>query len=268
MNKVDYAIKYAKQGFYVLPMHNKQPLIKFANHPPLTTKEIDGYWSKYPEANIALRTVDFFVVDIDTKNGHHSDGMQNAKKLVEQGVLLPTLEQTTASGGRQLFYKKPSHTEIKQVIGLKPGIDIKAHINNYVVVPPSTTPKGVYSWVDKNKRMQEPSEQLIDLIQASKPKSAKSFSLPFYHIEQSLNKKWTGIVLDNLVNETQVGQRNDHLTRLCGQMFYAGADPSTIHELLMVANDHCEPPLSMNEVNSIFNSILEREVNQREPNNN
>ena len=68
-DKLTAAIEYANKGFSVLPMDGKQPLIKFANQPPLTVKQIKNYWSKWPEANIALRTVDFFVLDIDTKAG-------------------------------------------------------------------------------------------------------------------------------------------------------------------------------------------------------
>ena len=39
-----------------------------------------------------------------------------------------------------------------QMIGFLPGVDIKAHPNNYVLVAPSKTPKGEYSWdLEKSK---------------------------------------------------------------------------------------------------------------------
>lgn len=103
MNKLQSAIEYAQKGFYVIPTDGKRPLIKFANTPPLTIEQVKYYWSKYPDANIALRTVDFFVVDIDTKEAHGKDGMKSYQTLVNSGMIAPTLAQLTASGGNQLF---------------------------------------------------------------------------------------------------------------------------------------------------------------------
>lgn len=250
-------MEYAKAGYYVLPMRGKQPLIKFKNHPALTIDQIKNYWSRWTDANIALRTVDFFVVDIDTKQGHHSDGISSAKQLVKDGYLTPTLEQRTASGGRQLFYKKPKGVELKQVIGLRQGIDIKARINNYVLVPPSTTSKGAYEWIDNGKRMQEPNQRLVELIQSSakdKTQITPVFT-PF-----NPNKKWTGVVLDNIVTGAPEGQRNDFMTHLCGQMIHAGADDNTIWLLLQYANSFNSPPLENKELEKILSSIIREEI--------
>lgn len=260
MDKLSYAIEYANCGYYVLPMKGKQPLIKFANHPPLTVEQIKHYWSKYPDANIALRTVSFFVVDIDSKNSHASDGFNNATNLLKQGILTPTLEQRTASGGLQLFYQKPADHNLKQVIGLQKGIDIKAHINNYVIVPPSTTNKGVYKWTDANKRMQKPTKQLIELIQTSAEKTTNNI-VPLNEQNQQ-DKKWTGIVLDNLVKGAPEGQRNDFMTRLCGQMIYAGANDNTVWQLMQFANTYNAPPLDDAELEKILASIIREELNK------
>lgn len=257
MNKLQSAINYAQQGFYVLPMHGKQPLVKFANQPPLTIDQIKYYWSKWPEANIALRTVNFFVVDVDTKNGHGVDGTKSLKELAN-GVVTPTTAQKTASGGLQLFYTKPKNSNIKQVIGLKPGIDIKAHINNYVVVPPSTTNKGQYVWVKYEVPFQYPSPQLVKLIADYQPPTHK----PNYHSElRYKGKTWAGRILDNLVTGAPQGQRNDYLTRLCGQMIRTGAEDEHIYELLNFANQYNTPPLANKEVETIMTSVLREELN-------
>ncbi len=258
MNKLQSAIKYANSGYSVLPMNGKRPLIKFKNHPPLSADQIKHYWSRWTDANVALRTVDFFVVDIDTKQGHHADGISSAKQLVKDGYLTPTLEQRTASGGRQLFYKKPQGVELKQVIGLRTGIDIKARINNYVLVPPSTTSKGAYQWIDNGEWMQAPPKKLIDLIQSS----AKKATIKHPNFEYNPNKKWTGIVLDNLVTGAPEGQRNDYMTRLCGQMVHAGADDNTVWQLMQFANTYNTPPLGTNELEKILTSIIREELNK------
>lgn len=255
MNKLQSAIEYVQKGFYVLPTQGKQPLIKFANTPPLTVEQVKYYWSKYPDANIALRTVDFFVLDIDTKEAHEKDGMKSYKTLKNTGLIAPTLAQLTASGGNQLFYKKPKNIPVNQVIGLKQGIDIKAHINNYVIVPPSTTSKGSYQWLNKLP-MREPKTELVKFINKHHPLNNPKNDWSKHHT----GKKWTGIVLDNLVKGAPEGQRNDYMTRLCGQMIHAGADDNTVWILLQYANSFNYPPLENKELEKILSSIIREEI--------
>lgn len=54
------------------------------------------------------------------------------------------------------------------MIGFLPGVDIKAHENNYVLVAPSATNKGQYEWdLEKSKEggtMVTPSKELIQAI--------------------------------------------------------------------------------------------------------
>lgn len=252
MDKLKSAIEYARLGFSVLPMKGKQPLIKFANQPPLTVKQIKNYWSKWPNANIALRTNKFFVVDIDTKQAHGQDGIKSINQL-PQGVIIPTRTQKTASGGYQMFYEKPHDSQVKQVIGLLPGVDIKAHPNNYVVVPPSTTDKGQYRWLNPKAPIKHPSRLLIDMIHNYHPQTGRR---QYY----KPGKKWTGKVLDNIVQGAPEGQRNDYMTRLCGQMIHAGADDSTVWQLLQYANSFNSPPLENKELEKILSSIIREEI--------
>lgn len=260
MNRMQTAIRYAEKGQYVLPVDGKRPLIKFADQPALTIEQIKHYWSKWPGANIALRTVSFFVVDVDTKKAHGQDGLGHAANLQKLGVLPPTRQQRTASGGLQLFYKKPAGVELKQVIGIRPGIDIKAHPNNYVVVPPSTTNKGAYEWTNPVS-MIEPPNKLIKLIQRHKPLT-NSPTPPIQH--KPGQKRFTGRVLDNLVKGAPQGQRNDFIARLCGQLIFAGADDKTLWELIQFANSHNQPPLDTRELEQIVKSILREELNKYE----
>lgn len=253
MNKLSAAIKYAELGFSVLPMNGKQPLIKFANRPPLTVDQIKYYWGKWPNANIALRTIDFFVVDIDTKKAHGHDGLTSIKNL-PQGTILPTKTQQTSSGGFQMFYSKPKNGQVKQVIGLLPGIDIKAHKNNYVLVPPSTTDKGNYHWINSYTPIGKPSKLLVDMISNYHPQTSHQK----WHYE--LGKKWTGIVLDNIVQGAPEGQRNDYMTRLCGQMIHAGAEKYTVWTLINYANQFNTPPLNDKELSRIVASVLREEL--------
>lgn len=256
MDKLQSAIQYVRQGYSVLPMDGKQPLIKFADRPALTIDQVKTLWQKYPAANIAVRTINFFVVDIDTKQAHGKDGRQSISQL-PKGVILPTRTQITASGGYQMFYMKPqSSNRLKQVIGLLPGVDIKAHPNNYVLVPPSTTGKGRYRWLNDSAQMKHPSALLLEMIANYQPQATRKPQQGSYRP----GKKWTGRVLDNIVMGAPEGQRNDYLTRLCGQMIYAGAESDTVWTLINYANQFNMPPLEDREVGKIVASVLKEEL--------
>ena len=64
-NLENYALYYAAKGFSVLPVKGKQPIIKFANKPPLTADDIKKIWNLNPTSDIALKTDKFFVIDVD-----------------------------------------------------------------------------------------------------------------------------------------------------------------------------------------------------------
>ncbi|MBB1068752.1 bifunctional DNA primase/polymerase [Limosilactobacillus sp. RRLNB_1_1] len=261
MNMLTHALAYASKGYSVLPIkaNDKTPLIAYSNRPPLTKEEIEEYWTRYPDANTALKTTDFFVMDIDTKEAHGVDGLKSYKNL-PKGAVIPTQTQRTASGGLQLFYKKPNNADIKQIIGFKSGIDIKAHENNYVLVPPSQTDKGKYEWITGLK-MVEPTPLLINLICNHHPQPSGYNGNSYRTLGR---KKWTGSLLDRLVEGAPEGQRNDFLTRLCGQLIYTKADDKTVWELLNFANNHNQPPLEQQEVRKIMTSILKRELSKHE----
>ena len=64
---IDYALNYLKMGFNVIPIskNGKTPLVAFADKPQLTENDLRRIWRDYPDANIALRTDSFFVIDVD-----------------------------------------------------------------------------------------------------------------------------------------------------------------------------------------------------------
>lgn len=77
---------------------------------------------------------------------------------------------------------------------------------------------------------------------------------------QTKKKRWTGEVLDNIVTGAPEGYRNDYLTRLCGQMIYAGAESETVWILINYANQFNQPPLDDEEVGKIVASVLKEEL--------
>ncbi|KGO25673.1 hypothetical protein Q757_08230, partial [Oenococcus alcoholitolerans] len=163
-----WAIRYARKGLYVLPMHDKQPMISFADQPAMRPGEVADFWDRYPAANIALRTVQFFVVDIDKHP--EANGFESLKKYPHPEYFPDTLTQQTATGGIQLFYMKPKNVEVEQNIGWLKGVDIKAHVNNYVLVAPSVRNEHAYKWIRKMPMVQAPDY----LLRAIKPERSNN----------------------------------------------------------------------------------------------
>ena len=101
---VDYALHYQKLGYSVIPIDkkSKRAITKFKDK-TFSENEIRRFWHEQPDTNIAWRTTDFFVIDIDvsvTENGYES------LKEWELSQYIPTtLTATTPSGGKHIFLK-------------------------------------------------------------------------------------------------------------------------------------------------------------------
>ncbi|WP_161945135.1 bifunctional DNA primase/polymerase, partial [Streptococcus suis] len=124
--------------------------------------EIKRLWRDNPDANIAVKTTDFFVIDIDVRDD--VDGYSSFEEWELKQYIPATLQATTPSGGRHIFLKKPKGVQISQDIKVRPGIDIKAHPNNYVLVAPSNNPKGKYVWDQSVEEMAEAPMELLDIL--------------------------------------------------------------------------------------------------------
>ena len=255
-NLMNYAIAYAKKGLSVLPMANKKPLIKFRDREDLTVEEIKKIWQQHPYANIALKTTNFLVVDIDQhENG--ANGFETLKTVPDE--LLPeTLSQTTKHGGRQLFYLKRADMNVKQLIGWQPGIDIKAHDNNYVIVAPSDG----YKWENKNPIVTAPKSLITNINQMRVTKSNYSPSEDIkYTGERNSTTDLLELIATGLGGQ---GARNRNLTALTGAILFRNVSPKLAYRLVNITNENSVDPLPQNEVDRTFESVLERDLKNKE----
>ena len=266
----DYALKYQKMGFSVIPIHpnNKRPLIDFADKPAMTEEEISGFWDGFPNANIALRTTNFFVVDID-KHGKNN-GFDSLKKWPYLNLIEPTLQAKTASGGKHLFYFKSDDAPISQMIGFLPGVDIKAHENNYVLVAPSATDKGIYEWdLEKSKEgltMVTPSKELIAAIKRQyqltngfKGDGADGLRALKNRTYTRERTNTTDLFETIVVGFGDEGGRNDKLASFVGGMLIRAVDDELVLQLAHIANNNSPNPLSTREVDRTVESMIKKD---------
>lgn len=266
----EYALQYQKLGFSVIPINpkNKMPLIDFADKLAMTPSEIENFWDGYPNANIALKTTNFFVIDID-KHGK-SNGFESLKKWKHLNLIEPTLQAKTASGGKHLFYFKREDEPITQMIGFLPGVDIKAHENNYVLVAPSATDKGQYEWdLEKSKEggtMVTPSK---DLIQSIKKQYGETHGYKYdgkdglrdlVRRSHTRDRTQTTDLFETIaLGFGDEGGRNDKLAKFVGGLLYRAVDDGVVVQLARLANANSPTPLPEKEMMRTIESMIKKD---------
>ncbi len=168
MTTLDYALRYANQGWAVFPAHGvengcctcrdqecrspgKHPLtsggFKIASTDPDIIRE---WWSQWPFANVGIATGSasgVIVVDIDV--GPEKEGEISLQTLESQvGALPRDAVVRTGSGGMHIYFQMPD-MEISGNTGkLGKNIDVRAN-GGYVIAPPSTHISGNnYEWIN------------------------------------------------------------------------------------------------------------------------
>ncbi|MGH2688173.1 MAG: bifunctional DNA primase/polymerase, partial [Actinomycetota bacterium] len=137
---IDAALAYAAAGLPVFPVHErgKTPMTPYGHLDATCDRgRIIQYWQLCPTANIGLAVPrGLVVVDIDDRDA--------LLRLKAEDRDLPATAKTTTGRGLHLYYRAAE--EIRNSVGLFPGVDLRGQ-GGYVVVPPSVHPTGAqYRW--------------------------------------------------------------------------------------------------------------------------
>ena len=247
------ALRYAEMGMYVFPCHRAataglcscgKPECDSPGKHPRTEHgyknatrdraQIEGWWLRWPDANVGVATgaSDLVVIDIDPRHG----GDETWAALI--GELGAGIEQTarvlTPQGGKHLYFRAPTGAAIKSdPDGFGAGVEIKAE-GAYVIIWGRTL-HGVYSHDPASPRkiapLPERLRQRLVTPQKKTPPPAPAGRIP-------------------------EGQRNTVLTSMAGKLRRAGFTPEAIKAALLVENaTRCDPPLAEAEVQKIAASI-------------
>lgn len=154
VSMLDAALGYAVRGLRVHPLWwispttgacacsargdcrspGKHPITKWAAEATTDEAAIRAWWKRRPLAGIGLVTGalnGFIVVDIDAELGEASWCALEA----EHGPVGPTVTAITGRG-RHLFFVVGEHHELRNKMGLVPGIDVRAG-GGYVACAPT-----------------------------------------------------------------------------------------------------------------------------------
>jgi len=174
------ALTYAYLGYPVFPCKpgRKVPLTEHGFKNATTDPgQIEAWWTKHPDANIAIPTISILAVDVDGPDNPWPDD----PKL----DLAPGAVSLTPGGGRHLVYRMPAGRQWHSTASkLAPHVDTRA-AGGYIVVPPSGDARGKYSWAEGCEleitidELPEPPSWLITQLDSraessSEPDSARS----------------------------------------------------------------------------------------------
>lgn len=162
----EWALQYASIGWSVFPLapRSKVPLTENGVYDASCNPEdVWKGWGEHPDANIGVAcglASGLWVLDVDCDKG----GAASMQKLIEQHSHLPqTLTSWTGGNGYHRFFRYPIGRTVRNRVGVLPGIDVRS-TGGYVVLPPSTHPRGArYAWEQRIPLADAP-EWLYELI--------------------------------------------------------------------------------------------------------
>lgn len=261
------ALFYAKKmGWPIIPLHSidsdgkctcgnkkcsspgKHPMVKSGiNNASTEIEEIKKFWKKNPNANIGIATgkKKIVVLDIDGEEGERT--LHKLKK--KYGRLPKTLKIKTGNGYHYYF---SSEIEIKNSVGkIGPKIDFRGE-KGYIVAPPSDHINGrKYKFLKgkspKDIKIAPIPEWLLKLANQSNSPSSSD-----HQLQNNMNLP----IKHNETESILKGKRNDTLFKFGCSLKGKGNSDQTIKKTLRKVNrKKCNPRLSINDVNTICNSI-------------
>jgi hypothetical protein len=241
------ALEYLARGWSVIPIEpgGKRPLVawlEYQGRQPAAS-EVAGWFGRWPDANLAIVTgiqSGLVVLDVDVRHG----GAQSLAELeAAHGSLPRTIAAATGGGGRHLYFSHPGGV-VHNRVGLAPGIDVRGD-GGCVVAPPSLHPSGHrYAWEPGCAPAQARLAPLPGwLTQLIRPAHARA-GHPLAHWREFVRRR------------IPEGERNNPIASLAGHLSWHGVDAEVVFELLQAWNrEHCEPPLPVEEVARVVESI-------------
>lgn len=255
------ALDYARRSWSVFPLHciwtgrcscghidctspGKHPQTPHG-YKDATTDEatIRSWWARWTDANVGIATgapSDIVVLDVDPRH----QGDETLRELERtRGALPETVQVLTGGGGVHYYFRHP-HFEVKNKVGIAPGLDVRGD-GGYVAAPRSSHRDGrCYEWEG-----------------AHHPDDLELAPIPDWLLELMTDKRRNGTgsaaATDAILVE---GQRNDALFRMAGAMRRPGMVAEEILPTLLAVNARrCQPPLPDAEVHEIATGVMRYE---------
>jgi hypothetical protein len=265
--RMNIALELQMKGWWIYPQHsvidgkctcNGSINCNPAKHPceprgwNKKRQNAKTHWTKYPYANIAVRTGEvshILVLDVDGP-----DGLESLRKLEEKYGKLPTTLESITGNGRHLFFNHPgtiiklSKQKATKLLG--PGIELKCDgPADCITLPPSVHHSGhTYEWVNAETPIADCPLWLLDRTTTEDVKATDNHSDDI--LEGSRNNTMFGIV-GGLFRELVQGDKPTPQEQ-----------EAVLHRALEINRQQCKPePLS----EAIIRSMVARIATSHNP---
>ncbi len=214
-----------KYGFSVIPMRlNKKPLIEWKKYQSIlpTEKEIEDWWTKWPDANIGIVTGELSnlaVIDIDAE-----EGKKEILKYIPDSCEFPVC--STPAGGQHFYFRYPIDLDLRNNCRAVPGCDLRGE-GGYVIAPPSKGENGKeYRWLP-----------LLDISKVEIP------ALPIAYINYVSNMNSTIRGCNNSAKEMFTpGRRDNDLFHVANCLVKGGVTDPEARQVLTILAKNCIVP--------------------------
>lgn len=210
--RLDWALRYVEKGWFVFPgkrdgNRGKLPLVRWGKGRAEYVPNMDlclfaasrdpnlirAWWRRWPDAEIGVDTgrSSLIVLDVDVKDGKKGEeALEFWTNLC--GPLPSTLEQSTPSGGRQLFFR--AEELCRSTVGAD-GLDVRSR-GGMVFVPSGSSDR---AWKDE-----------AALVSAAPDWLSKAFSRPPRTSSSAEPGLWTPEDLEEALDQLNVERFSNH----------------------------------------------------------
>ncbi|MFL1695424.1 bifunctional DNA primase/polymerase [Weissella kandleri] len=212
MKKID-ALGFIKQGYSVVPVLNKKPVVGFKNG-EIDKRWVLSNWKNDFDIAVVSSGTDWFCVDFDNEQV-----FERFAPLVSNGFIEKTKR------GYHVYFMQPEDEPFTQILPLVAGMDIKGSKNNYVVT------HGNLPDIDE---LPEASEELIDFIRNTEPVQKSSAS----SIVQIGDTGFMSQPLFNVIRDGwgDVGTHDVTITDFIWMLFAYGASVEAVKYMVALAD--------------------------------
>lgn len=247
-------------------------------------KENERFCENHQSQNygIGILLRDVICIDLDVGHKHGQNGIKTftdwaKSKGIEKDVnrhLNETLVMNTPRNGKHILFYLPNHHEtygFKHNREVIKDVDLLCGYNNFEPSPNTQRSDGKYEIITKSKDekdigyIREAPYWAIELFKETKQKENKKFeqSKPmtkgkdFEYSNTPLNR-----ILHALMYGFEKGSRNTEMTSLVGTMAWYVVNGKIDEEMAMKVMDsvaeRCNPPMTEEECDRIWNSIVDK----------
>lgn len=251
----DAALAYARKGWPVFPCkadktpYTERGVLEATTNP----RQVEEWWEQYPRANIGCDVGGAGMVVLDLDPGHDWDEIEAALGGEPDTHLI----QRTPRGGEHLFFTIGQGEVIPPSAGkIAPHVDVRSH-HSYVLLAPSRTKDGEYTWDEQGKPAHRP-QGLYEWAQESHRKRSEDHD--DWIIEADLPEN-IAQAIKYLKTEAQIaieGSNGDSMAYRTAAMCKSyGLSPETAFDVMWEHwNPRCVPPWDADEAEHFEQKIV------------